>query len=72
MTAKRDTFPHDAEQARLDLELTRQELGETAEALAGKMKETAHRTQRIALGTGAGLGILVLVLVLVRRLTARR
>ncbi|MFD4197744.1 MULTISPECIES: DUF3618 domain-containing protein [Amycolatopsis] len=72
MTTKKDTFPHDAEQARLDLELTRQELGETAEALAGKVRETAHTTQRIALGTGAGIGILALVFVIVRRLTARR
>lgn len=72
MTTNRETFPHDAEQARLDLELTRQELGQTAEALAGKVKQTAHTTQRIALGTGAGLGILALVFVLVRRLAARR
>ncbi|GAA3825010.1 MULTISPECIES: DUF3618 domain-containing protein [Amycolatopsis] len=72
MTTKKDTFPHDAEQARLDLELTRQELGETAEALAGKVRETAHTTQRIALGAGAGIGILALVFVIVRRLTARR
>jgi len=72
MTTKKDTFPHDAEQARLDLELTRQELGETAEALAGKVRETAHKTQRIALGAGAGLGILALVFVIVRRFTARR
>jgi len=71
MADKRETFPHDAEEARLDLELTRQELGETAEALANKVKQTAFTTQRVALTTGAALGAGVLLVVIIRKLVGR-
>jgi hypothetical protein len=66
--SKRETFPYDAEEARLDVELTRQELGETAQALADKVKDTAHTTQRIALAAGAAVGAGALVLLIVRAL----
>jgi len=71
MPEKRETFPYDAEEARLDVELTRQELGETAEALAKKMKTTAQTTQRVALSTGAAVGAVVLAIVLIRKFAGR-
>ncbi|NKQ57154.1 DUF3618 domain-containing protein [Amycolatopsis sp. K13G38] len=71
MADKRETFPADAEEARLDVELTRQELGETAEALANKMKETAATTQKVALSTGAAVGAVVLAVVLIRKFAGR-
>ncbi|GHF75634.1 hypothetical protein FHX82_002429 [Amycolatopsis bartoniae] len=67
-----DTFPRNAEQARLDAELTRQELGETAEALAAKVKETAHTTERAALTTGAAVGVALLVFLIIKKIVSRR
>jgi hypothetical protein len=69
---KRETFPSNAEDARLDAELTRQELGETAQALAEKVKDTAHTTQRAALTTGAAFGVALLLVLIIRRLVSGR
>ena len=71
MPSERDPFPYDAEEARVDLELTRQELGETAEALAHKVKQTAHLTERYALLAGAVVGAGVLAMLLIRKLTGK-
>ncbi|GAB2958942.1 DUF3618 domain-containing protein [Amycolatopsis acidiphila] len=70
--SKRETFPRDVEEARLDAELTRQELGETAEALAEKVKDTAHTTQRAALTTGAAIGAGLLLVLIIRRIIGGR
>lgn len=67
-----DTFPRNAEQARLDAELTRQELGETAEALAAKVKETAQTTERAALTTGAAVGVGLLLFLVIKKILSRR
>lgn len=40
-------FPANAEQARLDIELTRQELGETVEALAHKVNVPARAKEQV-------------------------
>lgn len=64
------TFPLDAEEARLDAELSRRELGETAQALADKVSDTAHTAQRTALTAGAAIGAIALVAVLIRKLTS--
>jgi len=65
---EREGFPYDAEQARLDLELTRQELGETAQALAEKVRVKAKTTERVAITTGTALGLAVLILIVIRKL----
>lgn len=65
----RQGFPHDPEEARLDAELTRQELGETAQELANRLKEVS---QRIAFGAGAAFGFLLVLLLVLRRITHRR
>jgi hypothetical protein len=65
---EREGFPHDAEEARLDLELTRQELGETTQALADKVQNTVHTTERLVLTAVAGVGLGVLLVLLIRRL----
>jgi uncharacterized protein DUF3618 len=65
---EREGFPRDAEETRLDLELTRQELGETTQALADKVKDTVHTTERLALTAMLGVGLGVLLVLLIRRL----
>lgn len=70
--AKRETFPYDADEARLDAELTRQELGETAQALADKVKDTAHTTERAALTTGAAIGAGLLLVLIIKKILSRR
>jgi hypothetical protein len=70
--SKPETFPYDAEEARLDAELTRQELGETAQALADKVSDTAHTTQRAALTTGAAVGVGLLLVLIIRRIVSGR
>lgn len=70
--SKRETFPHNADEARLDAELTRQELGDTAQALADKVSDTAHTTQRIALTTGAAAGVGLLLVLIIRRFVSGR
>lgn len=67
---KTTTFPVDAEEARLDAELTRRELGATAQALADKVSGTAHDAQRAALTAGAAIGGIALVVLLIRKLTS--
>ncbi|HVV10333.1 DUF3618 domain-containing protein [Amycolatopsis sp.] len=69
--SERDTFPRDAEEARLDVELTRQELGETVEALAEKARATAHTGQRVALTAGAAISAGLLLALLIRKFTRR-
>lgn len=69
---ERETFPYDADEARLDAELTRQELGETAQALADKVAETARTTQRAALTTGAAVGVGLLLVLIIRRIVTGR
>lgn len=71
MPSERDTFPYDAEEARVDVELTRQELGETAEALANKVKQAAGMTQRVALAAAAAAGAAVLSAVIIRKFVGR-
>ncbi|UJW29100.1 DUF3618 domain-containing protein [Saccharothrix sp. AJ9571] len=73
------SFPRDAEQARVDIELTRQELGETVEALAHKVNVPARakeQAQEVAVSVrrnpwpavGGGAAVLaLLVLLIVRR-----
>lgn len=68
---EKTTFPRDAEEARLDAELTRHELGETAQALADKVTDTAHTAQRAALTAGAAVGGIALLVLLIRKLTSR-
>ncbi|PXY27331.1 DUF3618 domain-containing protein [Prauserella muralis] len=46
-----DEFPRDPEQARTDIELTRQELGETAQALAYKLNVPARAKEQLQHGT---------------------
>lgn len=70
--SNRETFPHNADEARLDAELTRQELGETAQALADKVSDTAHTTQRVALTTGAAAGVALLLVLIIRRFVSGR
>jgi hypothetical protein len=70
MSEPERTFPRDAEEARLDAELSRKELGETAQALADKASETAQTAQRTALTAGAAIGGLALVLLLIKKLTS--
>ena len=62
-------FPHDADQARLDAELTRQELGETVQELATRLKTTY---QRVAVGAGAALTVFIVVSLVLRRFMNRR
>jgi hypothetical protein len=51
---EKDTFPRDAEEARLDAELTRQELGETVNALAHKVNVPERTKERaVRMGTAA-------------------
>lgn len=57
--AERPGFPYDAEEARVDAELTRQELGETAQELAKRVKSTSRQVAYRA-GTAIGLGVLIL------------
>jgi Protein of unknown function (DUF3618) len=63
---ERETFPRDAQEARVDLELTRQELGETTQALADKVKDTVRTTERLALTAAAGVGLGVLLVLFIR------
>lgn len=67
----RETFPRDAEEARLDVELTREELGETVEALADKARQTAHTGQRAALTAGAVISAGILLVVLIKKISHR-
>ncbi|QFU88888.1 DUF3618 domain-containing protein [Amycolatopsis sp. YIM 10] len=71
-------FPRDAEQARLDIELTRQELGETVEALAHKVNVPARakeQAQQAAVSVrrnpwpvaGGGAAVLALIVLLIVR-----
>lgn len=62
-------FPHDADQARLDAELTRQELGETVQELTTRLKTTY---QRVAVGAGAALAVFIVVSLVLRRFMNRR
>ena len=71
MPSNRDTFPRDAEEARLDVELTRQELGQTADALATKARQAAYTTQRAALAASAAVAAAVLLMVIIRKLVGR-
>lgn len=70
--AGRETFPRDVEEARLDLELTRQELGQTTQALAEKVTDTARTTQRFALATSVGVMAGMATVLAVRQLLNRR
>ncbi|HKS47915.1 MAG TPA: hypothetical protein VJT49_22945 [Amycolatopsis sp.] len=66
---ERQGFPFDTEEARLDAELTRQELGETAQELANRAKTTS---QRLVLGAGAAFGLGVILLFVIRKFLDRR
>jgi hypothetical protein len=62
-------FPHDTEEARLDAELTRKELGETAQELVNRVRDTS---QRIAFNAVAAFGVALIVLLVLRKLVRRR
>lgn len=62
-------FPRDPEEARLDAELTRRELGETAQELVDRVRDVA---QRMAFGAGAAFGFAFVVLFMMRKLARRR
>ncbi|MBN6040666.1 DUF3618 domain-containing protein [Amycolatopsis sp. 195334CR] len=77
-SAEKAGFPHDAEQARVDIELTRQELGETVEALAHKVNVPARakeQAQQAAVSVrrnpwpvaGGGAAVLALIVLLIVR-----
>jgi hypothetical protein len=61
--SERPGFPYDTEEARVDAELTRQELGETTQELVNRVKTTS---QRMALRTAAATFVLI-ILILARR-----
>ncbi|WAL63600.1 DUF3618 domain-containing protein [Amycolatopsis cynarae] len=69
--ADRETFPRDVEEARLDLELTRQELGQTTQALAEKVTDTARTTQRFALATSIGVMVGMVTVLVIRQVLNR-
>ncbi|MTD57346.1 hypothetical protein [Amycolatopsis pithecellobii] len=59
-----EDFPIDSEQARLDAELTRQELAETA-------RELTHKASKAAIAAGALLGLGLVLIIVGRRYAAR-
>jgi hypothetical protein len=67
--SEQSVFPRDAEQARLDAELTRQELGETVQELTSRLRTTY---QRVAVGAGAALTVFIVVSLVLRRFMNRR
>jgi hypothetical protein len=44
---KKSDFPYDADQARVDIELTREELGDTVEVLAQKVNVPARAREQV-------------------------